>query len=292
MLCITYNNIYFIKIYNSYSFYYIGLHEIPIYETDENGEITKENHEAYEKYIEKNIVSEKSNDTVMRLFQKEMNILQEIYTCSSCGERGFKSQVFTELININYLEIFILPKDKVEIIINKPLCQQKAYQLYYNENNNNYYYLLPHLISEKRNNNNDIEVFFPICMKCIKEMKNNKPGHKYSIAHNENYGRYSLCSEDGIDIKELTMVDKMAICPIRLLQTTLRLNNPINKKKTKNESSTYKIEGHCISFECEHLTLQEKNVIKNIEKDYILDDNSKINLPNIDMNSRMQVIFT
>lgn len=228
----------------------------------------------------------------MRLFQKEMNILQEIYTCSSCGERGFKSQVFTELININHLEIFILPRDKVEIILSKPLCQQKAYQLYYNEKNNNYYYLLPHLISEKTNSNNESELFFPICMKCIKEMKNNKPGYKYSIAHNENYGRYSLCSKDGIDIKELTMVDKMAICPLRLLQTTLKLNNPIKKKETKNESSTYKIEGHCISFECEHLTLQEKNIIKIIEKDSVLDNNSKINLPNVDMNSRMQVIFT
>jgi hypothetical protein len=162
---------------------------------------------------------------------------------------------------------------------------QRAFN-YYKDPNGELYHLLEYLKTRKQLISVDDDeldkIMFPICIqKCAPNIRKNKPGQEYSMANNEDYGNLAAL---GHDVNQYSMATLMAISPIRLIKTVVGVNQELN---------AYKVKGHCISFESDHLAVLESDInrIVKIGRGEDVSQIPKIMVPNVNFHNSINISF-
>jgi hypothetical protein len=280
-----------------------GFYEYPIHREDREGVLKPDCEREFMDYLDKLRVTPERIQGCLQNFHADMDPLQPFATCAACGERGNKKRVTVAFMDLSSLKVLKVPHVKVQEVLNSEI--KNAYLGIYHwylrrGTSDEYYHLIPELevlpelseISGGEQKQNDNPVF-PICIKCSKEIKKNQPGQEFALARNEDYGNMSKC---GINTQELTIADKLAISPVRIIQTLLKIcSKTRNKQTNKNDSNTAPSKdtysGHCISFESDSFLPHTSKILNSLNQKTKLNPEDKIKLPNNDIENAFKVLF-
>jgi hypothetical protein len=286
-----------------------GHYLVPEFVADDEDKMADETRDAYQTYLEENVLSLKDMSNRMKSYLEKMSDSQPLYTCASCGERGPVHKVKVQSTPISLLKLLRVNPEKVDKVFRMlPANDQdrllKAYHWFLFQDE--YYHLIPFLEEKKAVASDDQdeadmeaidgdeqqkEPSFPICVKCIKGLRKKLPGQEFSLANNEDYGCMSRC---GVKIEEMTIADRLAINPVRLLQSVVKIA-PNNRRKPGQpaevpDKGSY--HGHCITFECESLLPATRRLIDTLEQGGSgMGEAGKMELPNTDIHESIRCLF-